>query len=243
MSRECAVTLKESRKIMKLTDDWIKIITKVSDVTTWSFTTITVINSIISLLKRHWSNMMIIMLLMLNCLWWCRCHQILIESSLLLLFKLSSTSQLLKRKFERRWKKKWSLMLRQQSCQIHRLREIKERWWDSLIQLLDVITDAFQLSIVRISERSAVNFKTLDRMICIKCAWVLHIENRASRCDVVFQRKTMYKKCAHYASNESFCITVSILIWYICQMLMIQCLDSQHLHFNCQWILLSAEYS
>ncbi len=200
---------------MKLTDAWVKIITKVSDVTTWDFTTIIATNSIISLLKRHWSNvmiMMLLMLLMLNCLWWCKHHQILIESSSLLLFKLSSTSQLLKRKFERQWEKKWSLMLRQQSCWIHRLREIKEWWWDSLISLLDVITDAFQLSIVRISKRSITDLETLNRMICIKCAQVLHIENRTSWCDVIFQRKTMYKKCAHYASNENFCIAVSILI-------------------------------
>ncbi len=33
MSRECAVMLKESHKMMKLTDAWIKIIAKVSDVT------------------------------------------------------------------------------------------------------------------------------------------------------------------------------------------------------------------
>ena len=216
MSRECAATLKENCKMMKSIDDWVKIITKVSDVTTWSFTTITAINNIISLLKRHWSDMMIMMLLMLNRSWWCKCHQILIESSLLLLFKLSSTSQLLKRKFEKRWEKKWSLMLRQWSCRTHRLREIKKWWWDSLIQLLDVVTDAFQLSIVKISKRSVADFETLNKMICIKCAWVLHIKNKASRCDVVFQRKTMYKKCARCASNESFCIAVSILIWYIC---------------------------
>ena len=216
MSRECAATFKESRKMMKLTDAWIKIITKVSDVTTWDFTTITVTNSIISLLKRHWSDVIIMMLLMLNRLWWFRHRQILIESSSLLLFKLSSTSQLSKRKFERRWEKKWSLTLRWRSCWTHRLREIKEWWWDSLISLLDIVTDAFQLSIVRISKRSAADFEILDRIICIKCAQVLHIENRASRCDVVFQRKTMYKKCARCASNEDFCIAVSILIWYIC---------------------------
>ena len=216
MSREYAATLKESRKMIKLTDDWVKIITKVSDVTTWSFMIITATNSIISLLKRHWSDMMIMMLLMLNCSWWCRCHQILIESSLLLLFKLSSISQLSKRKFERQWKKKWLLTLRWWSCQTHRLREIEERWWDSLIQLLDVVDNAFQLSIVKISERSIADFETLNRVICIKCAWVLHIKNKESRCDVIFQRKTMYKKCARYASNEDFCIAVSILIWYIC---------------------------
>jgi hypothetical protein len=34
MNRECAVTLKESRKMMKLTDDQVKIIMKVSDITT-----------------------------------------------------------------------------------------------------------------------------------------------------------------------------------------------------------------
>ena len=211
--------LKESHKMMKSTDAQVKIITKVSDVTTWDFTTITTTNSIISLLKRHWSNVMIMMLLMLSMLnhsWWCRRCQILIESSSLLLFKLSSTSQLSKRKFKRRWKKKWLLTLRQRSCQTHRLREIEERWWDSLISLLDVITDAFQLSIVKISERSTADFEILNRMICIKCAWVLHIENRASWCDVVFQRKTMYKKCARCASNENFCIAVSILIWYVC---------------------------
>ncbi len=170
MSRECAVTLKESRKMMKSTDDWIKIITKVSDVTTWSFTTITATNSIISLLKRHRSDVMIMMLLMLNHSWWCRCHQILIENSLLLLFKLSSMSQLLKKKLKRWWRKKWLLTLRWRSCQIHRLRKIEEQWWDSLISLIDVIIDAFQLSIVRISKRSAADFKILDRMICIKCA-------------------------------------------------------------------------
>ncbi len=216
MSREHAVMLKESRKMMKLTDAQVKIITKVSDVTTWDFTTITATNSIISLLKRYWSDVMIVMLLMLNRSWWCRRCQILIESSFLLLFKLSSTSQLSKRKFERQWKKKWSLMLRRRSCRTHRLREIKEWWWDSLISLLDVVTDAFQLSIVRISERSVADLEILDRMICIKCAWVLHIENKASLCDVIFQRKTMYKKCARCASNEDFCIAVSILIWYVC---------------------------
>ncbi len=201
---------------MKSTDDQVKIIMKVSDVTTWSFTTITATNSIINLLKRHQSNVMIMMLLMLNRLWWCRCYQILIENSLLLLFKLLSTSQLLKRKFKRWWKKKWLLMLRWWSCWTHKLREIEERWWDSLISLLDVVTDAFQLSIVKISERSVVDLETLDRVICIKCAWVLHIKNRALLCDVIFQRKTMYKKCTHCASNKSFCITMSILIWYIC---------------------------
>ncbi len=159
---------------------------------------------------------MLLMLLMLNHLWWCRHHQILIKNSLLLLFKLSSTSQLSKRKFKKQWEKKWSLMLRQQSCRTYRLREIKKQWWDSLIQLLDVVTDAFQLSIVEISERSAADLETLNKVICIKCAQVLHIENKTSLCDVVFQRKTMYKKCACCASNESFCITMSILIWYIC---------------------------
>ena len=61
-------------------------------------------------------------------------------------------------------------MLRWQSCQTHRLREIEERWWDSLIQLLDVVTDAFQLSMIEISERSVADFKALNKMICIKCA-------------------------------------------------------------------------
>ncbi len=69
MSRECAMTLKESRKMMKLTDDQVKIIMKVSNITTWSFMIITAINSIISLLKRHWSDVMIMILLMLNRLW------------------------------------------------------------------------------------------------------------------------------------------------------------------------------
>ncbi len=216
MSHERAATLKESCKMIKSIDDQVKIIMKVSDVTTWSFTTITTTNNIISLLKRHWSDVMIMMLLMLNHSWWCRCHQILIESSLLLLFKLSSTSQLSKKKFERQWKKKWSLTLCQWSCWTHRLREIKEWWWDLLIQLLDVVTDAFQMSIVRISERSIANFETLNRVICIKCAQVLHIENKTSWCDVIFQKKTMYKKCACCASNENFCIAMSILIWYIC---------------------------
>jgi len=156
------------------------------------------------------------MLLMLNHLWWCRYHQILIESSLLLLFKLSSTFQLLKRKFERWWKKKWLLMLHQWSYWIYRLREIEEWWWDLFISLLDVVIDAFQLSIVKISERSVADLKILNRIICIKCAWVLYIENKASWCDVIFQKKTMYKKCARYASNENFCIAVNILIWYIC---------------------------
>ncbi len=66
MSHEHAATLKESHKMMKLTDDQIKIIMQVSNVTTWSFTTITATNSIISLLKKHWSDVMIMMLLMLN---------------------------------------------------------------------------------------------------------------------------------------------------------------------------------
>jgi hypothetical protein len=216
MSCEYAATLKESCEMMKSTDDQVKIIIKVSDVTTWDFTTITATNSIISLLKRHRSDVMIIMLLMLNHSWWCRHHQILIESSSLLLFKLSSTSQLSKRKFKRQWRKKWSLMLHQRSCWIHRLREIEKWWWDSLISLLDVVTDAFQLSIVKISKRNAADFKILDRVICIKCAQVLHIKNKALLCDVIFQRKTMYKKCARCASNESFCIAMSILIWYVC---------------------------
>ncbi len=133
MSCECAAALKESRKMMKLTDDQVKIIMKVSDITTWSFTTITATNSIISLLKRHWSNMMIMMLLMLNHSWWCKHHQILIKNSLLLLFKLSSTSQLLKKKLERQWKKKWSLILCWWFCWIHRLCKIKEQWWNSFI--------------------------------------------------------------------------------------------------------------
>ncbi len=34
MNHECAIMLKESHKMMKLTDAWIKIIMKVSDVTT-----------------------------------------------------------------------------------------------------------------------------------------------------------------------------------------------------------------
>ncbi len=161
------------------------------------------------------------MLLMLNHSWWCRCHQILIENSSLLLFKLSSTSQLLKRKFERRWEKKWSLTLRQRSCRIYRLREIEEWWWDSLILLLDVVIDAFQLSIVRISERSVADLKILDRMICIKCARVLHIENRASLCDVVFQRKTMYKKCACCASNESSSAFRLSMNSFVCRKFMI----------------------
>ncbi len=219
MNCECATTLKESRKMMKSTDAQVKIIMKVSDVTTWDFTTIIATNSIISLLNRHWSNvmiMMLLMLLMLNRSWWCKHHQILIENLLLLLFKLLSTSQLLKRKFKRRWEKKWSLMLHWWSYWTYRLREIEERWWDLLIQLLDVVTDAFQLSIVKISERSAADLEALNRMICIKCAWVLYIENRASWCDVIFQRKTMYKKCVRCANNENFCITVNILIWYIC---------------------------
>ncbi len=74
MNCEHAMMLKESCKMMKLIDDWIKIIMKVSDVTTWDFMTITAINNIISLLKKHWSDVMIIMLLMLNHLWWCKCH-------------------------------------------------------------------------------------------------------------------------------------------------------------------------
>ena len=173
MSRECTATFKESCKMMKLIDAWVKIITKVSDITTWDFMIIIAINSIISLLKKQWSDimiMMLLMLLMLNRLWWCRRRQILIESSLLLLFKLSSMSQLSKKKFERWWEKKWSLMLRWQSCQIHRLCEIKKQWENSLISLLDVITDAFQLSIVKISERSIADFEILDRVICIKYA-------------------------------------------------------------------------
>ncbi len=102
-------------------------------------------------------------------------------------------------------------------CQwTNRLREIKEWWWDSLISLLDVVIDAFQLSIVRISERSVADLETLNKVICIKCAQVLHIKNKASLCDIIFQRKTMYKKCAHYASNENFYIAMNILIWYIC---------------------------
>ncbi len=131
MSCECAVTLKKNHKMMKLIDAWVKIIMKVSDVTTWDFTTIIATNSIISLLKRHWSDVIIMMLLislMLNCSWWCRCYQILIESSSLLLFKLLSTSQLLKRKFKRWWEKKWLLMLRWWFCWTHRLREIEEQW-------------------------------------------------------------------------------------------------------------------
>ena len=128
MSCECAVTLKKNHKMIKLIDAWVKIIMKVSDVTTWDFTTIIATNSIISLLKRHWSDVMIMMLLMLNHLWWCRCYQILIESSSLLLFKLLSTSQLLKRKFKRWWEKKWLLMLRWWFCWTHRLREIEEQW-------------------------------------------------------------------------------------------------------------------
>ncbi len=185
---------------------------KVSDITTWSFMTITVINNIISLFKRYQSNVIIMMLLMLNHLWWCRYYQILIESLLLLLFKLSSMFQLLKRKFKKQWEKKWLLILHWQSCWTHRLREIKEWWWDLLISLLDVITDAFQLSIVKISEKSIVDFEILNRIICIKCAWVLHIENKVSWCNVIFQRKTMYKKCACCVSNENFYITMSILI-------------------------------
>ncbi len=219
MSRECAVMLKKNHKMIKLIDDWVKIITKVSDVTTWSFMTITATNSIISLLKKHWLNvmiMMLLMLLMLNRLWWCKHHQILIENSLLLLFKLSSMSQLSKKKFKRQWEKKWLLTFHWWSCWTHRLCEIKEWWWDSLISLLDIIIDAFQLSIVRISKRSIVNLETLNKIIYIKCAWVLHIKNKTSLCDIIFQKKTMYKKCVHYASNESFCIAVNILIWYIC---------------------------
>jgi len=80
------------------------------------------------------------------------------------------------------------------------------------IQLFDVVTDAFQLSIVEISKRSIADFEILDKVICIKCAQVLHIKDRASLYDVIFQRKTMYRKCIHCASNENFCITVNILI-------------------------------
>jgi len=83
---------------------------------------------------------------------------------------------------------------------------------DSFIQLLDVVTDAFQLSIVEISEKSVADLKTLNKMICIKCAQVLYIENKASLCDVIFQRKTMYKKYVHCANDENFCVIVNILI-------------------------------
>ena len=79
-------------------------------------------------------------------------------------------------------------MLRQWFCWTHRLCEIKEQWWDSLIQLLDVVTDAFQLSMIEISKRNVADLEVLDKIICIKCAWVLHIENIASLCDVIFQR-------------------------------------------------------
>ncbi len=65
---------------------------------------------------------------------------------------------------------------------------------------------------MKISERSIADLKTLNRVIYIKCAQVLYIENRASLCDVIFQRKTMYKKYAHCASNENFCIAMSIFI-------------------------------
>jgi len=65
---------------------------------------------------------------------------------------------------------------------------------------------------IEISKRSVADLEALNRVICIKCAQVLHIENRASLCDVIFQRKTMYKKYACYASNEDFCVTMSILI-------------------------------
>ncbi len=61
-------------------------------------------------------------------------------------------------------------MLHWWSCWTHRLREIKEWWWDLLISLLDIVTDAFQLSIVKISEKSAADFKILNKVICIKCA-------------------------------------------------------------------------
>ncbi len=53
MSHECTAMLKENHKMMKSTDAWIKIILKVSDVTTWDFTTITATNSIISSFKKH----------------------------------------------------------------------------------------------------------------------------------------------------------------------------------------------
>ncbi len=128
MSHEYAVTFKKNHKMMKSTDDWVKIIMKVSDITTWSFTTITVANSIISLFKRHWSDMIIMMLLMLKRSWWCKCHQILIKSLSFLLFKLLNIFQLLKRKFKKWQEKKWLLMLRQWFCWTHRLREIKKQW-------------------------------------------------------------------------------------------------------------------
>ncbi len=74
MNHEHAVTFKKSCKMIKLTNDWVKIIMKVSDVTTWDFTTITATNSIVNLLKKHQSDVIIMMLLMLNHSWWCKCH-------------------------------------------------------------------------------------------------------------------------------------------------------------------------
>jgi len=53
MSCEHAMMLKENHKMMKLIDAQVKIIMKVSDVTTWDFTTITATNSIINLFKRY----------------------------------------------------------------------------------------------------------------------------------------------------------------------------------------------
>ncbi len=46
-----------------------------------------------------------------------------------------------------------------------------------IVSLFDVITNVFQLSTVRISERSIAASEILNKVIYIKCAQVLHIEN------------------------------------------------------------------
>ena len=53
-------------------------------------------------------------------------------------------------------------------------------------QHLDVIIDSFQLSVVKISERSADAFEILNRVMCIKCACRFHDEKTAQSCNVEF---------------------------------------------------------
>ena len=62
-------------------------------------------------------------------------------------------------------------------------------------QHLDVIIDSFQLSVVKINERSADASEIMNRIMCIKCAHKFHDEKITQSCDIEFHEKVMYRRC------------------------------------------------
>jgi len=78
-------------------------------------------------------------------------------------------------------------------------------------QRLNVITDSFQLLVVRISERSADASEILNKVICIKCACRFHDEETAQSCNVEFHEKVMYQRCILYTKKDVSCIAMSKL--------------------------------